>query len=1068
MGLWFDSSERLVLQTWLEKYLSWAPSDYDESWRDGCLLSILLNKLQPGCIPDAEKLDSEYSLRNVYHAFDVLEEYFNIKPDLSPEEIVTCANESEKKLYDLLSQLKQATDIRTDSEETIPKAEILEKTESDENALNKHCIAKGTGLVVGFVERMTHFIVFFANLADLDVVVDIKGPSETVCSERITKRSPKKRCSTTDIMEYNSSPILRSVSNPEDRICYEEEKELISRTIPLEYEILPNQINFAYKPLYKGPHKISVLWHGLHVFGSPYTVTVEDPCQVTNANNSAYIKPALKSFNSEDKSVTKKPSVRFQDSKEKFGKTLKKRVLRYIVKIDGKDVAVDTNNTDSLATELLKMDYDYDNNFSLCRRNSWGFTGDAERKVSVIRQFCVDVDVMEAQSKHKRSRSLVLDRENSTTSRSDSLDDLRLNCIKENSIKKAQDCYSSEDTFPHMDFDSNENLVEEDANIEFENLDSPIAESSSFAERHMNSEEVKEELIVKSCCIKDESKIKTNDLISSFSAETLPPKAENLNEDPKKSSNVSCENINEQLSEPENISKQIETEVADFNYYNIQPSLEDLTDIANVELGNGDDVNKYDHRNPSSSSSEYMNNTKPLCDASIPSPTFISRGINHRTSNEICLTSLHCCNKFEKKLNKIGVKELPRNSATTSSTHQSDNVVENKKAHPIKTHSLLSIGHYNFKQFNPPSEIEASFRVKNRILEWEATISGEHQDLKSSKSVPITEVLDTVDVKAKLSFWESAYKKEETNSLENVELHRHLLKGSLSSDESKDNSGDIPFDNTDELSNNILWNLFHTTEIHSLRVTGQKKKINEKKFVAAKTSSCLNHVSNKKLEVEFQNVIGGPSNKQTRSFSDSIIDTSKRSEKDNFDIPLETSDNIYSSNDMDLITYSSDDESSAPDHLRLSTEDEYIDDEISESTPMFWGELSLLTTQKHSNSSSDAECSEFLDPEYFRQRYLNSNFNPSECKIFGISNYYGYVAVKNRFQVLTKDAGTGNLSVSVQGFGEHDVSLVCVTYRKKDIYDVTYQVMTAGYYLISVRWMDCHIPGSPFVCKVTF
>ena len=71
-------------------------------------------------------------------------------------------------------------------------------------------------------------------------------------------------------------------------------------------------------------------------------------------------------------------------------------------------------------------------------------------------------------------------------------------------------------------------------------------------------------------------------------------------------------------------------------------------------------------------------------------------------------------------------------------------------------------------------------------------------------------------------------------------------------------------------------------------------------------------------------------------------------------------------------------------------------------------------------------------------------------------------------QVGTAQAGNGTLTVGITGPRPHTVSETNVTYTGDDIYDVIYDVTQPGYYVITVKWSDISIPGSPFVCKVSY
>ncbi|GIY71638.1 calponin-homology domain-containing protein [Caerostris extrusa] len=417
-NMFFNSEEVWEIRIWLKQYLDHVPDDFSQSWRDGILFCKLLNKLQPGCYPGVNKLDSNFGVRNLSQAFYILETQFDISPKITVEDIVTCRDGSDSKFLDLLLQLKRKKFDEEKEIKTSVEPNEIGKENSNESTESKNCIAKGTGLMVGFVGRIANFVVFFSSLSDLDLVVEIKGPCKSSCCERITNRSPKIK-NTIKPWKPNSPHIfIRSPSNPEDEsLSITENRKTKSESekqyIPLEYEIKSNKINFSYVPVTRGCHRIAILANGEHVTDSPYLVTVEPTIRIPTNDSALPIKSALRpaSRQQSEEDQPKKQSVRFQEPeekerKERLGKILKRKVLRYIVKIDGKDVVVDADSIGNLATSLLKMDYEFQKR-PLCRRNSWGFVGDAERKVSFIRQFCIDLDELEAQSaKMQRSNSL--------------------------------------------------------------------------------------------------------------------------------------------------------------------------------------------------------------------------------------------------------------------------------------------------------------------------------------------------------------------------------------------------------------------------------------------------------------------------------------------------------------------------------------------------------------------------------------------------------------------------------------------------------------------------------------
>ena len=72
------------------------------------------------------------------------------------------------------------------------------------------------------------------------------------------------------------------------------------------------------------------------------------------------------------------------------------------------------------------------------------------------------------------------------------------------------------------------------------------------------------------------------------------------------------------------------------------------------------------------------------------------------------------------------------------------------------------------------------------------------------------------------------------------------------------------------------------------------------------------------------------------------------------------------------------------------------------------------------------------------------------------------------FQVETKNAGNGALTVGIQGPRPHTVRDLSITYTGDDLYEVIYEVTDPGYYIINIKWSELPIPDSPFICKVTY
>lgn len=92
--------------------------------------------------------------------------------------------------------------------------------------------------------------------------------------------------------------------------------------------------------------------------------------------------------------------------------------------------------------------------------------------------------------------------------------------------------------------------------------------------------------------------------------------------------------------------------------------------------------------------------------------------------------------------------------------------------------------------------------------------------------------------------------------------------------------------------------------------------------------------------------------------------------------------------------------------------------------------------------------------------------NPEKCRAHGPGLFAAKVSEKNVFHV-TSDGASGFLTVGIQGPSPNNVKKISVEQEKDNLFKVTYMVSTPGYYIIFVRYSDCFIYGSPFVCQVS-
>ncbi|KAG1929785.1 filamin-A [Pimephales promelas] len=99
-------------------------------------------------------------------------------------------------------------------------------------------------------------------------------------------------------------------------------------------------------------------------------------------------------------------------------------------------------------------------------------------------------------------------------------------------------------------------------------------------------------------------------------------------------------------------------------------------------------------------------------------------------------------------------------------------------------------------------------------------------------------------------------------------------------------------------------------------------------------------------------------------------------------------------------------------------------------------------------------------PLQFYVDYVNSG----HVTAFGPGLIHGMVNKPAVFTVNTKDAGEGGLSLAIEGPSKADISC---TDNQDGTCSVSYLPVLPGDYNIIVKYNDKHIPGSPFMAKIT-
>ncbi|CAF1103836.1 unnamed protein product, partial [Adineta ricciae] len=87
----------------------------------------------------------------------------------------------------------------------------------------------------------------------------------------------------------------------------------------------------------------------------------------------------------------------------------------------------------------------------------------------------------------------------------------------------------------------------------------------------------------------------------------------------------------------------------------------------------------------------------------------------------------------------------------------------------------------------------------------------------------------------------------------------------------------------------------------------------------------------------------------------------------------------------------------------------------------------------------------------------------SKVKVFGRGLQEGYANQTNEFTVITRDAGYGGLSLSIEGPSKADIE--CHDNEDGSCL-VTFKPTEPGIYIVNVKFADKHVPGSPFTVNV--
>ncbi|XP_054164819.1 uncharacterized protein LOC128962470 [Oppia nitens] len=377
-----NSSQRKNLLQWIRSKLRepLVVNNFREDWKNGILLCALMEGVVPGSCPRYDLLNPEQEIENLNLGLSLIKKHLNIDSPIESQEIHDC--EEEAKFVYLLSRVKfESMKILMKS---LIRRSIIDQKDSFGNnhkmfeslfSDQKACFAKGMGLILGVRTRKARFNIFCKPTPKLNLIIEIMGPNNSMCSERIAIFNPKKRFSadvvTTSLIEH----------------FIHKNKSENTLKIPLFYEVFSNKIVVTYIPLMKGIHKLSIIWQGQHILNSPYTVKVEecynepikDMKQTTGSTSPTKFVPGLQypvnalnrkdSFSLDEcatvigRKVLKRTVIvnGIQQSFDNFNKC----IVRDIYKIESNDNAINNakNSNNQVFNDLYHLTQD-SNNFT--------------------------------------------------------------------------------------------------------------------------------------------------------------------------------------------------------------------------------------------------------------------------------------------------------------------------------------------------------------------------------------------------------------------------------------------------------------------------------------------------------------------------------------------------------------------------------------------------------------------------------------------------------------------------------------------------------------------------------
>ncbi|VDH93154.1 Hypothetical predicted protein [Mytilus galloprovincialis] len=287
--LYSESKRKLSILLWIKtKIPDRSVENFSSSWHDGISLCALLESVLPGSCPGYKNLKTHNRVNNCRLGIRLAQQYLKIPQDMvTPEEMAIANKRTERKIFNLISTIKWASEKKSKNEIEITGSSSISKPTAC-------CTVKGSGLKAGVVGRKTKFTVTISNVFGMfDMYLQLKGPRNEVYSEKIVSLHQS-----SETILNNKNKVVKRL-NPDQKVPAGDTKVLAyledshgntyvrwKNVTQYGGHAVYNAFDFnctcssegcfamSFTPVSAGIHTLSLRWQDKHVEGSPFKIKV--------------------------------------------------------------------------------------------------------------------------------------------------------------------------------------------------------------------------------------------------------------------------------------------------------------------------------------------------------------------------------------------------------------------------------------------------------------------------------------------------------------------------------------------------------------------------------------------------------------------------------------------------------------------------------------------------------------------------------------------------------------------------------------------------------------------------